>query len=151
MVKAALETRLPNICLQVRKSDWGKQPKAAWLRPVKSPQEKKEALNDNDDDTKFDSFLIDLKHQKKTSTQIDSQTDSLIFDSRPCFRDFVPTVFSSGSLICKQTVKRVWQLKIQTAERENPPSSSSPSSSSSREQSSRLSNSQCVLPVRLWV
>lgn len=41
------------------------------------------------------------------------------------FHYFLPTVFSSGSLICKQTVKRVWQLRVQTAERENPPSSSS--------------------------
>ncbi len=65
---------------------------------------------------KFDSFLIDLKHQKKTSTQIDSQTDSLAFLFLSCFHFFVPTVFSSGSLICKQTVKK--SLKAETTNRE---------------------------------
>ena len=62
---------------------------------VKSPQKKNDALNDDEDDSKrsLTIFLIDLKHQKKTSTQIDSQTDSLSFlFLSVCFTYFVPTV-----------------------------------------------------------
>lgn len=59
------------------------------------------------------SFLIDLKHQNKTSTQIDSDGFfySLFLSSwfwrggLFCFFFFSQKVSSSESLICKQTVK----------------------------------------------
>lgn len=72
-LKTFLETHLLNICLQVRKSEtcsqkWQEQGTA--LRPrVQSPQKKNEVTTIQSV-TGF--FLIDLKHQNKTSTQRDS-------------------------------------------------------------------------------
>lgn len=75
----------------------------------------------SDDDSKCDSFF----NRFKTSEQnkyTDRLSDGFFYFYflflTASFHYFLPTVFSSGSLICKQTVKRVWQLRVQTAERE---------------------------------
>lgn len=115
---------------------------------VKSPQKKK-----NEEVTTIQSvtgsFLIDLKHQNKTSTQVDSDGffyslfSVLVFWRGVCFF-FLPKVSSSESLICKQTVKSL------TAKSSN--SREGKKSTFYRHQESRtcvLFNSQCVLPVRL--
>ena len=102
---------------------------------------------------KFDNFFNRFKTSEKNKyTDRLSDGFSFILFLSVCFTYFVPTVIlfflNSGSLICKQTVKRVWQLTLQTAERENPPSSSSSSSSSwEHEQLSCLTVSVSYLSV----
>ena len=80
--------------------------------------------------------------KKRTSTQIDSQTGSLSVSVcvrvSPCV--FLSNSFYSGSLICKQTVKRVKQQrgKIHLHHHHHRCHES---------RAAVLSNSQCVLPV----
>lgn len=91
---------------------------------------------------------------KKTSTQIDSQKDLsflVVFVHVSVFFFFCPTVFSSGSLICKQTVKRVWQPKGKINLHHQYHHHHHHHGCRHESRTAVLSNSQCVLPVRLSV
>lgn len=145
-VKTFLETHLLNICLQVRKSETCSQKcqeQGTALTPrVQSPHKKNEVTTIQSV-TGF--FLIDLKHQNKTSTQIDSDFYSHFC---PCFFGgvggrFLPKISSSESLICKQTVKSV------TAKGTNSREGKSTFCHDQESKTSVLFYSQCVLPVHL--
>lgn len=87
-VKTALVTRLPNICLQVRKSEWVLPQECHWARHRRDRSSNSTTEEEwrRFKDSKFDSFLIEFKTwEKKNRHRWDSGE------------------FSSRSLICKQT------------------------------------------------
>lgn len=109
---------------------------------ARSPQEKNEVTTIQSV-TGF--FLIDLKHQNKTSTHIDS--DGFFYSHFcPCVSGaggFLPKVSSSESLICKQTVKSL------TAKSTNSREGKSTFYSNQESKTPVLVDSQCKSPASL--
>lgn len=125
-----LETRLLNICLQVRKSETCSQ-SATSKTPLWSQIPTEEEWSD--DDSKCDRFFFNRFKTSEQNKYTDRLRRILLFSFLSVFQGFFCFFFSQRFLVqnlwSANRRWRVWQLKVQTAEREKPPSSSSSSSS----------------------